>query len=133
MREQFEEQLGEELSFRFQNARDSSLQRIRREAPQDTGNLADNGIDWEVTSRSLPVLSATLRATAESENGADYAAILEKVRRIAPRFPNQFVKFNVPGVSGPIYSRGFTNVHYRWWTKTTDKLPTDFAAEGLPI
>lgn len=89
------------------------------DVPRDTLNL-QGGIRVTKTSALGSVKEARIEVTARSDfNGTDYPSILQKARRIEPRAdnPTGFLHFMTSGGDW-VRSRGFTNTHFEWWTRT---------------
>lgn len=88
--------------------------------PVDTGKL---GSKVRVINRFIaaPRYRANITARALSKKGADYAAILEVAPRIAPRRA-KYLAFEVGGKQ--VFSKGFDNRHYRWWTRLLSQRPS---------
>ena len=84
------------------------------DVPLDTGFLREN---FRTSNRSVTsdVLRTTISVEAR-EGNADYAAILEKARRIEPR-KAKYLRFTPSGSSTPVFSKGFDNRWFQWWTK----------------
>lgn len=94
--------------------------------PRDLRNL-EGGIRVTKVSPIGSVKEARIESTARSDRGTDYPAILQRARRIEPRpdNPTGFIHFMTSGGDW-VRSRGFTNTHYEWWTRTlrTDTSPS---------
>ena len=89
--------------------------------PEDTGRLRDGN---RLINRfvSAPRYSGIAVSTARSsDGGANYPAILEAAPRIAPRRA-KFLRFVVGGQV--VFSKGFDNKHYQWWSKFWGQNPS---------
>lgn len=88
--------------------------------PVDTGQL-ESGIRVINRFIAAPRYRAIITSRALSADGANYARILEVAPRIAPR-RRKFLRFEVAGEV--VFSKGFDNVHFRWWTRLIGQRPS---------
>lgn len=88
--------------------------------PRDTRNL-ESRITFVNRLVAAPRYRGIITSQAFGDGGADYAAILEAAPRIAPR-TRQFLRFEVGGEE--VFSKGFNNVHYQWWTNLWRRSPS---------
>ena len=87
------------------------------DVPEDTGNLKGsyrepNVIDFGARK------SVIVSIEALSSEGTDYGDILERLPRIAPTTARALRW--IGGDGQEVFSQGFTNVHFRWWTRWLD-------------
>lgn len=88
--------------------------------PEDTGELKQG---TRVINRlvAAPRYAAIAESRAISQDGANYAAILEAAPRIAPRRA-RYISF-VARDGERVFSKGFDNIHFRWWTRFWGQQP----------
>jgi len=122
---QFESQLVREIRQNSRRAFDEAVRTVGTEFSTASGTPGPDGVPLDTgflrsryrqsnRSVSSDVLRTTVSVMATNA-GTDYGAILENAKRIAPK-KAKFLKFTPPGATGPVFSKGFDNRWYQWWS-----------------
>lgn len=89
--------------------------------PEDTGRLKDGTRVINQVIAAPRYSGIAVSRAINPDGGADYAAILEAAPRIAPRRA-KYISFIARG-GERVFSKGFDNSHYRWWTRFWGQQP----------